>query len=105
VTANVSRLPDPEPQDRKPKKKASVGAREAEADDGYVTVEQCGIRLRIPLAGKTPIAAYIAFKNGDELGGTELLLGADQWAAFMAKNPTMDDFAEVGKKLAEAAGN
>lgn len=104
MTANVSHLPEPE-SDRKPKKKASVAAREAEAGDGYVTVEQCGVELKIPLAGKVPLAAYIAFKNGDEMGGTELLLGAEQWSAFLAKNPTMDDFAEVGNKLAEAAGN
>jgi hypothetical protein len=89
----------------KPKKKPSVAAREAEAGDGYVIVEQCGIELRIPILGKVPLAAVLAFMNGDEFGGTELLLGAKQWAAFLAKNPTMDDFSAIGDKLAEAAGN
>jgi hypothetical protein len=109
--ATVSRIPAnaPKPQDHKPKKtpaqKAAAKALQAEAGDGYVTVEQCGVELRIPIAGKVPLAAYIAFDKGDELGGTELLLGAEQWKAFLEKNPTLDDFAEVGRQLEELTGN
>ena len=52
-----------------------------------------------------PVAAYLAFKNGDEFGGTEALLGPDQWAAFLATNPTIDDLNEIGAKLTELVGN
>lgn len=92
----------PKPQDRKPKKSAE--ARQAEAD-GFVTIEQCGVTLKIPLAGKVPLKAYMAFKKGDELAGTELLLGEKQWAAFLEKNPIVEDFAEIGEKLTDLMGN
>jgi hypothetical protein len=92
----------PRPQDHKAKKSAQ--ARQAEAD-GYVDIEQCGVTLRIPIAGKVPLKAYMAFKNGDEIGGTEALLGAEQWAAVLATEPTVDDFAAVGQKLTDLVGN
>lgn len=97
---NVSQLPAP-----KPKKKASVEAREAEADDGYVTVEQCGVTLRIPVGGKVPYKARRAFLRGDNDLGNELLFGTEQWEALMDKNPTVDDMNEIGTKLEEALGN
>ena len=37
--------------------------------------------------------------------GTELLLGAEQWQAFMAANPTVGDFAQIGEKLTQVLGN
>lgn len=93
----------PKPQDRKPK--TSVAARQAEAD-GYAIVKQCGMTLKIPVhEDLMPLKAYMAFKAGDEIGGTELLLGAEQWTAFLAKNPTIGDFAAIGAKLQELAGN
>lgn len=108
----MSRIPPnaPEPQDHKPKKtpaqkKAAAAARQAEAEDGFLTVEQCGVTLRIPIGGKVPLAAYIAFNEGKELEGTKLLLGPDQWAAFLEKNPTIDDFGAIGKQLEESTGN
>ncbi|MBI3226631.1 MAG: adenylosuccinate synthase [Mycolicibacterium cosmeticum] len=92
----------PKPQDHQ--KKKSAAARKAEAE-GFVTIEQCGVSLKIPIGGKIPLAAYLAFEAEDELGGTKLLLGDEQWQAFLAANPTLDDFAEVGEKLQAAAGN
>ena len=47
----------------------------------------------------------MAFKDDDEMRGTELLLGAEQWQAFMDANPTVGDFAEIGRKLSEVLGN
>lgn len=102
TAANVSHIPAP---DRKPKKKASVTAREAEAGDGFVTVEQCGVTLKIPVGGKIPLAAYIAFTEGNNLEGTKQLLGDEQWNAFLAKKPTLDDFEAIGDRLQESAGN
>jgi hypothetical protein len=93
----------PKPQDQKPKKKAA--AREAEADDGFVTVEQCGVSLRIPVGGKMPLKAYLAFRDGDETGGIELLLGPEQWEELLAKDPTLDDMNQIGLKIQEFWGN
>lgn len=94
----------PKPQDHKPKQ--STEARKAEAGDGYVTLEQCGLSLRIPIGPETmPLKAYLRFKEGDEVGGTELLLGEEQWETFLAANPTVADFAAIGSAMKEAAGN
>lgn len=90
------------PKDR-PKKK-SADARKAETD-GFIDIEQCGVALRIPLGKKVPLLAYEAFKNGDEVLGTKLLLGEEQWAAFTATNPLVEDFEEIGNKLTEVLGN
>lgn len=90
------------PRKRAPAKKAGG---QAEAEDGYVVVEQCGMQLRVPIRGKVPYTAYRAFKDGDNDLGTELLLGAEQFAKFLERNPTMDDFEELGAAVQKAAGN
>lgn len=98
----------PEPQDHKPKKKraaAREAAREAEAGDGFVTIEQCGVTLRIPVGGKIPYAAIRRFREGDNLGGTEVLLGEEQCKALEDAGATMDDFDAIGAKLLESVGN
>jgi len=100
----VASIPEGAVKPKDHPKKKSTDARQAEAD-GFLDIEQCGVQLRIPLGEKVPLAAYIAFKDGDEMRGTELLLGAEQWEAFMATNPTVGDFAEIGKKLTDVLGN
>lgn len=85
-------------------KKKSAKAREAEAD-GFAVIEQNGVELRIPLGENVPLTAYRAFRDGDEMLGTERLLGDEQWSAFMATDPTVGDFAEIGKKLNDLLGN
>lgn len=95
----------PQPQDRKPKKKAAANALVAEATDKTVTVVQCGVELTIPVGDNIPLEAVMAFTNGDDFGGTRALLGEDQWLAFMATKPTLADYNELGDKLKEAAGN
>jgi hypothetical protein len=96
--------PDSTPTPKSRPKKKSPDARKAEAD-GFIDIEQCGVALRIPLGEKVPLAAYMAFRADDEMRGTELLLGAEQWQAFMDANPTVGDFAEIGQKLTEVLGN
>lgn len=110
--AAASRIPAnaPVPQDRKrgktvAEKRAEAAVRAAEANDGYLDVEACGVALRVPVGGKVPLAAYMEFEKGNELAGTEILLGPEQWKAFMAANPTIDDFAEIGAQLEAIAGN
>lgn len=89
----------------KPKTIASDDALVAEAEDGFVTIEHCGLELQIPIKGRVPVKAYLAFKNDDEFGGTEALLGPEQWSAFLGTNPTIDDFNAIGAKLTELVGN
>jgi hypothetical protein len=114
VTAAVSRLPEPKPKKKVP---PSGAARKAEADDGYVTVEQCGVELRIPVGDRVPFAATLRFMGlNDDLSpladnenanllGTRLLLGPEQWAAFLAKKPSVSDFNAIGEQLQELSGN
>lgn len=97
-------VPDGAPKPKDHPKKKSADARKAETD-GFIDIEQCGVALRIPLGEKVPLAAYMAFKADDEMRGTELLLGEEQWKAFMDANPTVGDFAEIGQKLTEVLGN
>jgi len=87
------------------KVKASTAARQAEAEDGFVIIEQCGVTLKIPVGGKLAVAAVDAFRDGDSYGGTKLMVGADQWKLLSDAGMTMDDLAELGEKLKDASGN
>lgn len=105
----------PKPQDHKPKK--SAAARQADAD-GFAIIEQCGVELRIDLKN-LPVKALLRFeglkddltefskeeKPKAELMGTMELLGPEQWAALLAKNPGLQDFEEIGQKFQELLGN
>lgn len=104
TAANVSRLPEPKPP-RKPKKKATVAAREAEAEDGYVTIEHYGVTLRVPAGGKVPVAATDAFRVGDNYEGTKQIIGEKQWALLRDAGMTMDGLNELGAKLRDSWGN
>lgn len=84
--------------------KKSTTARKAEAD-GVAVIENNGVQLRIPTGKKVPLLAYEAFRNGDEILGTKLLLGEEQWAEWSATNPLIEDFEEIGTKLTELLGN
>ena len=116
-TAAASRVPAtaPKPQDHQTKK--SAAARRAEAD-GFVTVEQCGLTLKIPVGENIPLDVVLLSRGDEdtlrELGiaaedrefeATKRLLGAEQWAEFRKKNPTIGDFNEIGRKFEEATGN
>lgn len=90
------------PRKRAPAKKPATAS---PADDGYVDIEYCGMTLHIPIGDNVPLDAYIAFGKGDELLGTELLLGEKQWAAFREKKPTVGDFNAIGEKLTDLLGN
>jgi len=111
VVKNPSRIPAnaPKPQDRKPKKtpaqKAAAKALQAEAKDGYVSIESLGLTLQIPIGEDVPFDAYIAFEQGDEARGTRLLLGEEQWTAFLEKKPLVRDFNDIARQLLELTGN
>jgi hypothetical protein len=83
----------------------ATAAREGEAEDGFVRIEQCGVSLRIPVKGKIPLSAIDLFREGDNYGGTKEMVGAEQWKKLVAAGATNDDLDELGKKLADASGN
>lgn len=104
----------PKPQDHKPKKTAA--ARKAEAE-GFVDIDVSGITLKVPAGENVPMKALLRFQglnddltplaegvDGNLLGSAELL-GPDQWAKFLAQNPTVKDFQEIGDNLASLVGN
>lgn len=94
----------PKPQDHKPK--MSAAARKAEAEDGFVIIEQCGVKLRVPVAaGKVPVAAIDKFRDGDNYGGVKALLGPDQWQKLSDAGMTIDDLNEIDGKIKEVSGN
>lgn len=80
-------------------------ARQAEADDGFVTVEQAGVTVRVPVGGKVPLAAIDAFRANDNYGGLRELLGKEQWQKLRDAGATKDDLEELDKKLKDASGN
>jgi hypothetical protein len=96
----VAHLPEP-----KPKKKS---AREAEAGDGYVIVEQCGIALRIPVGDNMPAAVVDAYIEGGELASWKAIrawVGDEQWEKLHAAKMTKRDVLELDEKLGELSGN
>lgn len=91
------------PQDHN--KKKSKRAREAEANGGFIELTVAGVDLRVPVNGKLPVKAAVAYNNGDEFGGTEIMLGEDQWNSFLDANPTLDDYNELSDAVKDASGN
>lgn len=95
-------MPDDEATPKKPRKSAAAKAREAEAADDSVTIEQCGVKLRIPV-GNIPIAAIDAARAGDNYGVTKAMVGEEQWKSLGAAGAGARDVQELGDKIAEAA--
>jgi hypothetical protein len=105
TAAKVSHLPEPA---RKPKKSASVTAREAEAEDGYVTIEQCGVELRIPIGDEIPAAVFDAhFERGPlaSWNAIKAWVGPEQWQLLRDAGLTRGGVKELDAKLGKLLGN
>ncbi|MBL3743451.1 Uncharacterised protein [Mycobacteroides abscessus subsp. abscessus] len=100
----------------KPDPKKSAQARQAEAVDGFVTVEQCGVTFRIGLGENMPfevveeMTARPEPQSKDEqrrydLAVTKALLGPEQWEAFRAARPLVRDYNELNDKITDLMGN
>ncbi|MEU6389962.1 hypothetical protein [Streptomyces sp. NPDC046939] len=94
------------PEDKKPaQKKAStkkkVAAAEAEAKGTFAKFEHRGLEFKIPHPRNFPLEVLM---TDDELVATQLILGEDQWAAYMATRPDIEDFGELSVKMSEAHG-
>lgn len=103
----------PEPQDRKaPKKTAQSGdaARRRESDgidviDIEMDVKGASITLEVPLhQGDWPVRTAQLFSRGRHIDAIESLLGEEQWEAYLALNPTMNDLASLGGRFSEDLG-
>ncbi|MGH3725661.1 MAG: adenylosuccinate synthase [Mycobacterium sp.] len=106
-------VPDDAP---KPDPKKSAQARKDEAVDGFVTVEQCGVKFRIGLGENMPFEVIEELSGRPEpqskdeqrrydLAITKALLGPTQWEAFRAAQPTVRDYNELSDKITGLMGN
>ncbi|WP_396902451.1 adenylosuccinate synthase [Mycolicibacterium sp.] len=105
------------PRKRTTAKKAATEARKAEAGDGFVTIEHCGLQLRIPVGDNVPLdlmeeidapepeSPTEADERRRDIALTKALLGPEQWTAFKATQPTWRDYRELGTKISEISGN
>ncbi|MFE6226896.1 hypothetical protein [Streptomyces sp. NPDC057854] len=86
-----------------PKKNGAkkVAAAAAEATDGYATFEHRGLTFKLKHPKKFPLQVLM---TDDELVATQLILGEDQWAAYLGTAPDIEDFAELARKMSEAQG-
>lgn len=105
MTAAADNVVDISPSEDTPKKKASVSAREAEAVDGFLTVHQCGVELKLPLKGKLPLSAIECFREGDNYGGLKEIIGVEQWKLLLEAGATDGDLDALSKQFNEASGN
>ena len=118
----VARKAAPAKARNRPPNKRAV-AREPEVD-GFAIVEQCGVKLRIPLGDNIPLELIevlgaetgspqnsaatpkeLAFEElRSDIAITQALIGPEQWEAFKAVRPTLRDYRELAAKLQELTG-
>ncbi|MCY0941911.1 hypothetical protein [Streptomyces antarcticus] len=86
-----------------PRKKspAKVAAARAEATKTVATFEHRGIVFTLPHPKNFPLEVLM---TDDELVATQLILGEDQWAAYLGTRPDIEDFGEFARKMSEAQG-
>lgn len=90
------------------KSSPSASAREAEAEDGFVTLEQCGVTLRIGVGENLPGAVIDAYMDGGSFANWKALkamLGDEQWRRLIEAGATQGQLQELDKKIGELAGN
>lgn len=109
TAANVTDISANAPKS-KPRKKATPAAEvarqaEAEAEDGFITIEQCGIELRLPLKGHIQLSIIELFRAGDNYGGTKAMIGPEQWQRLIEAGATDGDLDDIANKLNGASGN
>lgn len=98
-------VPDPatpqDPETNRPRKSPAAKAREAEAADDCVVIEQCGVTLQVPVHN-VPIDAMEAARAGDNFATTKALLGQEQWDALRAAGAGSRDLRELSDKITAA---
>ncbi|MEU5957560.1 hypothetical protein [Streptomyces sp. NPDC047525] len=78
-----------------------VAAVAAEAKKTVATFKHRGLVFTLPHPRNFPLEVLM---TDDELEATQLILGEDQWAAYLATRPDIEDFGELARKMSEAQG-
>ncbi|MFI9202632.1 hypothetical protein [Streptomyces sp. NPDC053048] len=79
-----------------------AAAAEAEATGGTITFDYNGLTFEVPGAPDDfPLAAIMA---DDEFTAISLMLGDEQWAAYMKTGPTLRDFRALVNAMSLAQG-
>ncbi|MFI2909459.1 hypothetical protein ACG2OD_14580 [Streptomyces sp. PDY-4] len=78
-----------------------VAAVAVEATKGQATFKHRGLTFSLPHPKDFPLQVLMV---DDELVATQLILGEDQWAAYLATAPTIEDFGTLARKMSEAQG-
>jgi hypothetical protein len=91
---------------KKPGAKKSNGAKKvaaaaAEAKKVSASFEHRGLVFKLPHPKNFPLQVLM---TDDELVATQLILGEDQWAAYLGTGPDIEDFGELARKMSEAQG-
>ncbi|MYR95462.1 MULTISPECIES: hypothetical protein [unclassified Streptomyces] len=88
---NASRKPAPN----------KVSAQKAEALGEGLAFEHREVTFTVRPVGKYPVAVL---ETDDEVEVLKLILGKDQWAAYLNTEPTLDDLPEFLEKFSTTAG-
>ncbi|MEU9707994.1 hypothetical protein AB0E21_05160 [Streptomyces sp. NPDC047967] len=80
---------------------AKVEAMKAEALNTGLTFEHRGVNFTAVPVRKYPVAVL---DTNDEVEILKLVLGAEQWAAYLGTEPTLEDLPEFLEKFAVATG-
>ncbi|XMN06953.1 hypothetical protein ACK8N7_13325 [Streptomyces griseobrunneus] len=88
---NVSRKPAPN----------KVSAQKAEALAEGLVFEHRDVTFTVRPVGKYPVAVL---ETDDEVEVLKLILGKQQWAAYLDTEPTLDDLPEFLEKFSVTAG-
>lgn len=83
------------------KEEAKLNARAAEAEEKPITFEHRGLSLTIPHPLDMPLEILM---TDDEIEATQLMLGREQWAAYLETRPKVRDFSALVTAMSEAQG-
>ncbi|MFE9660313.1 hypothetical protein [Streptomyces sp. NPDC005955] len=86
---------------QKKRRAKKLAAAAAEAAGEFATFTHRGLDFTIRHPRKFPLEVLM---TDDELVATQLILGDDQWAAYMATRPSIEDFGELTRSMSEAQG-
>ncbi|MEU5577778.1 hypothetical protein ABZ791_10785 [Streptomyces huasconensis] len=78
-----------------------VAAAASEAKKSGTAFEHRGLTFKLPHPRNFPLQVLM---TDDELVATQLILGEDQWAAYLGTGPDIEDFGELARKMSEAQG-
>ncbi|WP_145500873.1 hypothetical protein [Streptomyces sp. CFMR 7] len=80
---------------------AKVDAQKAEALDQGRSFEHRGVAFQVIPVKKYPVAVL---DTDDEVDVLKLILGKDQWAAYLETEPTLEDLPEFLEKFSAVQG-